>query len=93
MWGGKKEKVDAQESAELSIPWHHSSLRRIARRAGEHLQRPGHDTFGIRSEEIDTRAPMDIGMAAGTDGDEERYGKTSELAVRAVHKGTGANGG
>ena len=35
-------------------------------------------------------------MAAGTDGEEtfeEGYGKTSELAVQAVYKGTGAKGG
>ena len=35
-------------------------------------------------------------MAAGTDGEEtleEVYGKTSELAVQAVYKGTGAKGG
>ena len=35
-------------------------------------------------------------MAAGTDGEEafeEGYGKASELAVQAAHKGTGAKGG
>ena len=35
-------------------------------------------------------------MAAGADGEEafeERHGKASELAVQAVHKGTGAAGG
>ena len=45
---------------------------------------------------MDTSAPMEVGMAAGTDGEEvfeERYGKTSELAVQAVYKGTGAKGG
>ena len=44
----------------------------------------------------DMSAPMEIGMAAGTDGEEafeERYGKASELAVQAVYKGTGAKGG
>ena len=47
-------------------------------------------------QKIDTSKPMEIGMAAGTDGKEtfeERYGKTSELAVHAVYKGTGAKGG
>ena len=44
-------------------------------------------------KKIDTSAPMEIGMAAGTDGEEafeEGYGKTSELAVQAVYKGTGS---
>ena len=39
---------------------------------------------------------MDIGMAVGTEGEEafeEWYGKTSELAVQAVYKRTGAKGG
>ena len=47
-------------------------------------------------ENIDTSAPMEIGMTAGTDGEEafeEGYGKASELAVQAVHRGTGAKGG
>ena len=42
-------------------------------------------------KKIDTSAPMEMGMAAGTD--EEGYGKTSELAVQAVCKGIGAKGG
>ena len=47
-------------------------------------------------KKIDTSAPMDIGMAAGTDGEEtfeEGYGKASELAVQAVSEGTGGKGG
>ena len=43
-------------------------------------------------KKIDTGAPMEIGMPARTDG-EEGYGKASELAMQAVYKGTGANGG
>ena len=46
-------------------------------------------------KKIDTSAPMEIGMAPGTDGEEafdEGYGKTSELAVQAVDKGTGGKG-
>ena len=45
---------------------------------------------------IDTSAPLEIGMAAGTDGEEaleEGYGKTSALAVQGVYKGTGTKGG
>ena len=45
---------------------------------------------------IGASAPLDPGMAAGTDGEEaseERYGKASEFAVQAVYKGTGAKGG
>ena len=41
-------------------------------------------------------APMEIGMAAGADGEEtfeDGNGKTSELAVQAVYKGTGAKDG
>ena len=40
-----------------------------------------------RVQKIDTSTLMEIGMAAGTNGEEafeERYGKTSELAVQAV---------
>ena len=43
-------------------------------------------------KKIDTSAPMEIGMAVGIDGEEafeEWYGKTAELAVQAVYKGTG----
>ena len=43
-----------------------------------------------------TSEPMEIGMAGGTDGEEafeKGYGKTSELAVQAVDKGTGGKGG
>ena len=39
---------------------------------------------------------MEISVAAGTDGEEtfeEGCGKTCELAVQAVYKGTGAKGG
>ena len=39
---------------------------------------------------------MEIGMPAGTGGEEtveEGYGKTSELAVQAVYMGTGGKGG
>ena len=39
---------------------------------------------------IDTSAPMEIGMDAGTDGEEAfdvEYGKTFEFAVQAVYKG------
>ena len=43
----QSKKVDAREFAELSIPWHHISTRRIAHRAGEHHHRQGHDAFGI----------------------------------------------
>ena len=46
-------------------------------------------------KKIDTSAPKEIGMVAGTDGEEafdEGYGKRSELAVRAVYKGTGRKG-
>ena len=42
-------------------------------------------------KKIDTSVPMEIGIAAGTDGEEafeDGYGKASELAVQAVHKGT-----
>ena len=49
-----------------------------------------------KGKNIDTSAPMEIGMAAGADGEEafeEGYGRTSELAVQAVYKGTGAKGG
>ena len=45
---------------------------------------------------IDTSAPLEIGMAAGIDGEEafeEGCGKASALAVQAVYKGTGAKGG
>ena len=41
-------------------------------------------------KKIDTSAPMDIGMAAGTDGEEafeEGYGKVSELAVQSSVQG------
>ena len=47
-------------------------------------------------KKIDTSAPMEIGMAGGTDGEEtfeESFKKTTELAVQAVCKGTGAKGG
>ena len=47
-------------------------------------------------KKTDTSAPMDIGMAAGTDGEEafeELCGKISDLAVQAVYKGAGAKGG
>ena len=40
-----------------------------------------------KAKRTDTSAPMEIGMAAGTDGEEvfeEGYGKASELAVQAV---------
>ena len=50
-----------------------------------------HSTSKVKK--IDTSAPMEIGMAAGTEGEEtfeEGYRKTSE---RAVHEGTGAKGG
>ena len=43
-------------------------------------------------KKIDTSAPMDVGMAAGTECEEafeEGYGKTSELAVQTVYKGAG----
>ena len=46
-------------------------------------------------KKIDTSAPMEIGVAAGTDGEEtfeEGYGETSELAVPAVSKATLAKG-
>ena len=43
-------------------------------------------------EKTDTSAPKEIGVAAGTDGEEEGYGKASELAVQAVYNGTGAKG-
>ena len=42
-------------------------------------------------KKIDASAPMDIGMAAGADGEEtfeEGYGKTPELALQAEYKGT-----
>ena len=46
---------------------------------------------------IDRSAPMEIGMAAGTDGEEafdrRSTGNKSELAVQAVYKGKGAEGG
>ena len=45
---------------------------------------------------MDTSALLEIGVAAGTDGEEafeEGCGKTFELAVQAVYKGTGAKGG
>ena len=41
-------------------------------------------------KKIDTSAPIEIGMAAGTDGEdasEDGYGKASELAVQAGYKG------
>ena len=48
-------------------------------------------------KKIDTSSPMEIGMAAGTGGEEtfeEGHGKkTSELTVQAVYTGTGAKGG
>ena len=47
-------------------------------------------------DKIDTSAPLEIGMAAGTDGEEafeEGCGKVYELAVQAVYKGTGAKDG
>ena len=47
-------------------------------------------------KKIGTSAPMEIGKAAGADGEEtfeERYGKTPELAVQALYKGTGSKGG
>ena len=47
-------------------------------------------------KKIDTSAPREIGMAAGTDGEEtfeEGCGRTSELALQAVYKGTGGKGG
>ena len=49
-----------------------------------------------KGKQHDTSAAMEIGMAAGADGEEtfeEEYGRTSELAVQAVYKGTGAKGG
>ena len=49
-----------------------------------------------KAKKIDTGAPMEIGMAAGTDGEEafeEGHGKAPELAVQAVYKGTGGRGG
>ena len=45
---------------------------------------------------IDTSAPMEIGMAAGADGEEtfeQGCGKTFELAVQAVYNGSGGKGG
>ena len=45
---------------------------------------------------IQTNAQVEIGVAAATDGEEafeEGDGKTSELAVQAVYKGTGAKRG
>ena len=47
-----------------------------------------HSTSKVKK--IDTSAPMEIGMAAGTDGEEafeEGYGKASELAVQASVQG------
>ena len=47
-------------------------------------------------KKIDTSAPMQIGLAARTDGEEafkKGYGKTFELAVQAVYQGTGGKGG
>ena len=38
------------EFAELSCPWHHIAMWRIAHRAGEPLHRQGHDAFGIEGE-------------------------------------------
>ena len=70
-------KVDAQEFAELSVPWHHVAIRRIAHRAGERH----HRNSMSKVKKIDTSAPMEIGMAAGSDGDEvfeEGFGKASE---------------
>ena len=53
-------------------------------------------THSPKVKKIDTSAQMEIGRTAGTDGEEafeEGYGKTSELAVQAVYKGTGAKVG
>ena len=50
----------------------------------------------LKVKKTDTSAPMEIGTAAGTDGEEtseEGYGRTSEHAVQAVYKGTGGKGG
>ena len=53
-------------------------------------------THSAKVKRIDTSAPVEIGMAAGTDGEEtfeEGHGKASEIAVQAMYKGTGAKGG
>ena len=47
-------------------------------------------------KKIDTSAPVEIGMTAGTDGEEACegwYRKASQLAVQAAYRGTGAKGG
>ena len=47
-------------------------------------------------KKIDTSEPLEVGMAAGTDGEEafeEGYGKSSELAVQTVYKGIEFKGG
>ena len=53
-----------------------------------------HSVFKVKKS--DKCAPVEIDMAGGTDGEEafeEGSGKTSEPAVQAVYKGTGAKGG
>ena len=47
-------------------------------------------------KKMETSAPLEIGVAVGTDGEEAfegGYGTASELAVQAVYKGTGAKCG
>ena len=47
-------------------------------------------------KKFDTSARMEIGMTAGTDGEEafeEGYGKASEFAVQAAYNGSGGRGG
>ena len=49
-----------------------------------------------KAKKIDTSAPLEIGMAAGTNGEEafeEGHGEAPELAVQAVYKGRGGRGG
>ena len=65
----------------------HTAIRRITHRAGEHHHGRGHDILASKVKKLDTSAPLEIGMAAGTDDEEafgEGYGKAPELAVQAV---------
>ena len=77
------EKIDALKFAEVSIPWHHTIIRRIAHHAGEHH----HRQRSSKVKKIDTSAPIMIGIAAGTDG-EESIRKMVRKSIRTRSAGS-----
>ena len=95
-FGKIREDLSRKELAELSIPWHHTANEELLIALDNIIIDKVTTRSASKVKKIDTSAPQDIGMAAGTDGEkafEEGYGKASELAVQAAYKGTGAKGG